>query len=75
MHHVPRAARAPLSIAIIMTTIAIWQWLRPAVKPTWSSEPGTGKGLQLIFCVSPLLCLSLVLGLVAAVIIIRAKHP
>lgn len=74
MRRLPIAALIPLSIAVIILLAAVVLGLQPVPKPSWSSEAGTGKAIQMLFCVTPLVGLSLVFGIVSGAIILRSKR-
>ena len=62
MSRLPVRALLALFIAAATLLAAGWFALQPAPDPSWGMA-GTGRGFTLVFCVFPLLGLSLLLGL------------
>jgi hypothetical protein len=72
MSRLPLRALVRLLVAAAVLLVALVISLQPVPDPSWGSEPGAGKALQLVFCVAPLALFGALLGLRALVSIVRS---
>lgn len=73
MNKIPRIAHVFFAPAAGLLLVAGWLALLPVGKPSWSSEAGTGKGIQMLFCVAPLAMIALAIASVGVIIVIHHR--